>query len=181
MNLLPNTEKDALRQSLKLRSLVLLLFLMSVSFFLGFIVLVPSYFLALGNYNKISSENYLSTVKDENLVKTILNLPQEIDSKLKVMQSINNNISVADSIFEIIKYLPSKVNIHSISLSKNQSYDGKTGEAIVVSGVASSRESLVLFSNSLKASSLFADVVVPVSSLTKNKDLPFSISIFIKN
>jgi hypothetical protein len=181
MNLLPNKEKETLKKNLKLRFLILALFLLSISFLLGLIMLLPSYFLALGNLSKISLENSLSTLKNDDTVKTILNLPQEINSKLKLLQANSKSVSVTDTVSKIIKYLPAGVKLNSVSFAKNQNYKDKDGTVVMVSGVALSRDSLVLFASSLKESGLFSDVEVPVSSLTKDRNLPFSMNIFIGN
>jgi len=181
MNLLPNTEKEALKRGLKLRSLILSSLLLSVSFLIGLIMLFPSYFLTLGNFSKIAPENYLSGVKSDNSTKTVLNLPEEIDSKLKFLQSNNGSVSAADSISKIIKYLPTKVTLNSVSFAKNQNYKEKNGVIILISGMALDRDSLVSFSTLLKESNSFSAVEMPVSSLTKDKNLPFSMNIFIED
>jgi hypothetical protein len=181
MNLLPNTEKEALKKNLKLRFLILALSLLSISFLLGLIMILPSYFLALGNFSKISSENSLSTLKNDDSVKMILNLPQEIDSKLKLLQSNGKAVSVTNTVSNIIKYLPAGVKLNSVSFAKNQNYKDKDGTVVMVSGIASDRDSLVSFASSLRESGLFSDVEVPVSSLTKGRNLPFSMNIFIGN
>jgi len=181
MNLLPITEKENLKKSLRQRFLILASFLLSASLFFGFIMLLPSYFLTLGNFSKISSENSLSTLGSEDSVKIIMDLPQEINSKLNFLQSNNNNVPITDIILKIIKYLPTGVKLNSISFSKNQSFKGKSGATIIVSGIAFDRDSLVSFSASLKESGTFSNVEVPVSSLTKDRNLPFSVNIFIEN
>ena len=73
------------------------------------------------------------------------------------------------------------MRLNSISLSKNQTSKEKGSTTVLISGVASNRDSLVTFSTLLKESKLFADVLVPVSSLTKDKNLPFSMNISIEN
>jgi Tfp pilus assembly protein PilN len=181
MNLLPITEKEELKQKLKTRSWVVMLLLVVTAFILGLVMLVPSYFLALGNFSKISSENQLSSIEDEELIKTTLSLPEEINNKLQVVQAVSNNTSAGDSIINIMKFLPRGVIINSIVLNRNQESEDKKGTDITVAGTASTRDALMTFSNSLKSSNLFSEVLVPVSSLTRDKNLPFSIKLFIKN
>lgn len=181
MNLLPNKEKEDLKKGLKLRSLILTSFLLAASFLIGFVMLLPSYFLALGNFSKVTPENYLSRAKNENSAENILNLPQEIDSKLKFLQLNNDSKSAVDSIFQIIKYLPAGVELDSISFTRNESYKDKKGIVILISGIALDRDALVSFSTLLKESKLFSSVDVPVSNLTREKNLPFSMNIFIEN
>jgi hypothetical protein len=181
MNLLPKTEKDNLKKGLKNRFVIVALFLLSASFLIGFIMLLPSYFLASSYFSRVVIGDYFSESKNDDSVKNILDLPTEISLKLGLFQSNLTDVSVADYFSKIVSLLPEKVQLKSISFSKNQDYNGKSGAMILVSGIAGNRDSLVSFSNILKNSNLFSVVDVPVSSLTRDKNLPFSINIFIEN
>jgi hypothetical protein len=71
--------------------------------------------------------------------------------------------------------------LDSISVEKNKRYQTKTGTVVLVDGTASERDSLVSFLKALEESKSFSAVDVPISSLTKDKNLPFSMTIFIEN
>jgi hypothetical protein len=71
--------------------------------------------------------------------------------------------------------------LDSISVEKNKRYQTKTGTVVLVGGTASERDSLVSFLKALEESKSFSAVDVPISSLTKDKNLPFSMTIFIEN
>lgn len=181
MNLLPGTEKENLKKGLRLRLLVLVSFLITASLILGVIMLLPSYFLASGNLSRIVLENNSSQIESEGSVEEILNLPEEVSAKLKFLQLSNANLSAIGPVSEVIKYLPARVEVNSISFSRNQSFKEKSGIIISVSGIAADRDSLVSFSAALKESGKFSSVEMPVSSLTKDRNLPFSMSIFIES
>ena len=181
MNLLPNTEKEALRKGFKLRSLILGSLSVSVFFLVGIVMLLPSYFLASGNFSKAVSENSLYDTEDEVSAVELLDLPEEINAKLKFLQTENNAVSSVEAIFEVIKYLPAGVKINSVLFERNKVREDKNGVTILVSGLALDRDSLISFSNLLKKSNFFSTVDLPVSSLTKDKNLPFSVNIFIEN
>lgn len=181
INLLPKTEKENLKKGLKLRFIIVALSLLSALFLIGFFMFLPSYFLASGYLSKIIPGNYFLESKDDNSIEEILNLPVEISSKLSFFQSNIDNISVADYFSKIVDYLPEKVQLNSVSFSKNKNYKEKNGVVILISGVAANRDSLVSFSTLLKESNSFSDVEVPVSSLTRDKNLPFFMNIFIEN
>ena|SRR3989344_8765429 len=180
MNLLPSTEKEILKKGFKLRSIIMALFLLSASFFIGLIVLLPSYFLALGNFSKIAPVNSSLGAKDDDSTQKILNLPGEIDSKLKFLRSNLNNMPAVDSFSKIIGYLPKEITLKSIVFSRSKNYKEKIGTIIYISGTAADRDSLVSFSKLLSESNLFSAVDMPVSNLTKGKNLPFSVNIFIE-
>lgn len=180
MNLLPKTEKDNLKKGLKLRFFALALFLLSACFLAGFVMLLPSYFLATSHVPQIVSAGF-SESGDNELVEKMLNLPSEIDTKLDFFVLNTAGISVPDFFSKIVGYLPESVKLNSVSFEKNTDYKGETGTIFLVSGIAANRDSLVLFSTDLKDSNLFSDIEMPVSALAKDKNIPFSMSIFIKN
>jgi hypothetical protein len=119
MNLLPITEKEDLKKGLKLRLIIIFLLLLIISFIFGTIMLLPSYFLALGNLSKIELTDHSFNKENESLTKEILDLPKEIDFKLKFLQSIETNISSIDIFNGILNSIPEKIIINSVSFSKN--------------------------------------------------------------
>jgi len=178
MNLLPDTQKENLKKGLKLRFTVVALLLLSAAFLVGLIMLLPSYFLTLAHI----SQNAVAESKiQENSNENILNLPQEVDSKLKFFQSSLNEERSVDVVSKIVSLLPDKVKVDSLSFVRHQVYKGEAGMVITISGLSLDRDSLVSFGNALKQSTYFSSVEVPVSSLTKERNLPFSINIFIKD
>jgi len=182
MNLLPKTEKEKLKKGLKYRLLVIISFLVSAAFFAGFIMLLPSYFLTLGYFSKDAPASPYWGEESEDEAKEILNLPDEIDLKLKFFQSKIQSASAVDHIYKIIDFLPEEVTLNSVSFSRKAvDFKDKSGIPILISGVAFDRNSLVSFSTELGDSDLFSSVEVPVSSLTKDRNLPFSINLLIKN
>ena len=182
MNLLPITEKENLKKGLKNRFLIVVLFLITGVFFLGFITLLPSYFLTLGYFSRSDPADIYWEVENEEEVREILNLPTEIDSKLIFVESNIRDVKVIDSIYKIIDFLPKKVTLNSASFIRKK-IDSKEGGDIsfLITGTAFDRVSLVSFSTLLEESNLFSSVDVPVSSLTKDRNLPFSINLIIKN
>ena len=182
MNLLPQTEKENLKKGLKYRFLVVLMFLVGSVFFIGFVMLLPSYFLTSGYFYKETPRTpYLGT-ENEEIVKEILNFPEEIDFKLKFLESNTRNISAVNSIYKIIDFLPEKVTLNSISFIRKKVDSREGGDmSFLIAGTAFDRASLVSFSTLLEESNLFSSVDVPVSSLTKDRNLPFSINLIIKN
>ena len=178
MNLLPSTEKYNLKKGLRLRFFIIAGLLLTVSFFLAPVMLFPSFFLArehLSLANLLVDQN---DSEDEEFTKNILELPEEINSKLLIFQSRITDKGMAELLSVIISNLPLKVKLNSISFTKNQSDKGKKGVTFVITGIALDRDALVSYGAALRESKSFSSVDVPVSSLTKEKDLPFSMNIF---
>lgn len=181
INLLPKNQKELLKKGLRSRIIVVSAFLLTAGFGTGLIMLLPSYFLVSNNFYKTNPSSSLSKFKDDNLNQKILDLPNEINSKLVLFQQDINKVSSASYFSKIAELLPSGVQLNSLSFSKNQDYNGKNGTSVLIGGIAANRDALMSFSDLLKKSNMFLIVEVPVSSLTKNKDLPFSINTFIEN
>lgn len=181
INLLPKIEKEFLRKGLKLRFVTVASLLIAATFLVGLVMLLPAYFLASDLFSRDATGGSLLESKDDSSAKKILNLPAEINSKLSIFQTSVNDVSTSDYFSKIVSFLPEGVRLSSLSLSKNQNYKGKNGTTILIVGTAVNRDALVSFSTFLKESDLFLTVEVPVSSLTKDKNLPFSINIFVAN
>ncbi len=181
MNLLPETERENLKKGLKNRFIIIALFFITASFLVGFIMLLPSYFLTLGNSSENVSVNFSQGTNNKNKAEEILNLPKIINAKLKFFQLNIKDMSIVDYFSKIIDSLPKKVTLNSIYFSRETvDSKGNLKKSILVSGIASDRNSLISFSKNLENSNLFSSVEVPVSSLTRDKNLPFSINLFIK-
>lgn len=180
MNLLPVTEKDILKRGLRLRLFIVANTLFAISFLLSLVMFLPAFFLTSEHLSvaKLSISSPKTTDEDTN--QDILKLPGEINSKLTFFQvNIGNNGATA-ILTKIVSKLSDKVKLNSILFTKNQGEKGKKGISISVSGIALSRDALVSFGTALKESKSFTSVDVPVSSLTKDKDLPFTMSIFVE-
>ena len=100
---------------------------------------------------------------------------------MKFFQLNTPLISPADYISKVVERLGPKIALNSISFLKSSSYKEKKGILISISGIAIDRDSLVSFGASLKETKLFSSVDIPVSNLTKEKDFPFSMNIFIED
>lgn len=172
MNILPDINKKDLKRGLRTRFVVVALIILSASFIVGTVLLVPAYVLtrdAMGN----QGENF--TPEDLN-EQEILKLPQEIKTKLWFYQAHVESSSFVETLSKILNYKPAEVSLHAFSYTK-----GDTGGTnISMAGIAKSRSSLVTFESALSGSGEFSSVSLPVSSLTKERNLPFSLDIFIE-
>lgn len=180
MNLLPKQHKEDLRNGFKLRFFITTMFVVSASFLIGFIMLLPSYFLTPGRFIEMEPENFYAD-EDSAPANEILGLPEEIDSKLKFLQTHLSSASATHILSEVVLSLPDGVGLDSITLVRDASYKGKNGVAVSISGNAPDRESLLAFSSSLRESDFFSEVDVPVSNLARDRNLPFSIEMLIEN
>ncbi|MFA6269617.1 MAG: hypothetical protein WC657_00175 [Candidatus Paceibacterota bacterium] len=181
INLLPKTEKEFLKKGLRERLTVIVSLLVAAAFLVGFIMLLPSYFLVSAYFSDTSLSNLSFGLKNDEAVRKTVNLPEEINLKLNLFQSSTNGLPVVEYFSKIIESLPIGVRLNSLSFTRDQNYNGQTGTVVLLGGISTNRDSLISFLNLLKKTNPQFIVDVPVSSLTKDKNLPFSMNIFIKN
>lgn len=177
MNLLGDTEKNDLKKGIKLRLLIVALTLTAIAFLVGLVMLLPSYFLLRGHFSETNKDQVI--IGDS--INELLNIPKEIESKLEFFESNNANISTVDVVEKVVEKSGGGVKINSISVNRNDKYQDKNGIRVLISGTATTRESLLSFGNALKDADYFYSVDVPVSSFTKDRNLPFSINLFVEN
>ncbi len=177
MNLITESQKELLKIGLKRRFYIVALCLMSAMFVSATVMLIPPYVMTMGQAENLLIHNTESA--DEKSVKDLLDLPRQIEARLKLYQ---NNLSqgyTSSYITKTISNMPQGISLESISFSREQLYKEKRGTLLTVAGTASDREALVVFSNKLKDAEIFSLVDVPISNLAKGKDLPFTINLFI--
>ncbi len=180
MNLLPDPEKKMLQDGLRSRSVIATSLISVAALLISLIALTPAYFLARVRLIEVVSQTSI-TAKGEGskVANTFLNLPSEIKSKLNVLESSIPKYRTAEIFYEFANAVPKEITVRSISLSRGAIAGGKKGKKLDIAGQAVSRKSLIDFSESLRRINLFSTVDVPVSSLTKERDLPFSMTIII--
>lgn len=152
----------------------------SAALIMGAILLLPSYFIGQSKLLENKSKATIAQSKNRNSIDTLLELPKELNSKLRIMRSSENTASKMETFREIIDAKNANVRINSINYAKAQKADNGDKNEITISGVALDRKSLIDFSQKLKENKKFSGVDVPVFSLTRERDLPFSISIFVE-
>ena len=132
----------------------------------------------LVNFEKSAVEGESKRLSESTLQKDL----DEYETKLSHVQQEYNLFSKETihptSIINIIK----QKEIAGIILSNItfQKVDEEGNIKLEIKGVAKNRDTLINYSNSLKTDVLFKDVNIPFSSLAKNSDIPFSLSVSAK-
>lgn len=180
MNLLPKKYKYDLKEGFKQRFFVTSMFTIGVSFVVGTIMSLPAYFLVPKDLTEMSEGIYLEN-KDADSANEMLKLPEKIDFKVKFLNISMSGPSITGVLSEIVSNLPQGVALDSINFIRQPGRVEGTSPQISISGIAKNRESLVSFSETLNKSVIFSNVELPVSNLARDKDLPFSMQVTIKN
>lgn len=172
INLIPPQGQTALKHEYFLRVGSLYAFLLAGVCVAGTALLIPTYVL---------TSSQITGAKDKSaeieVTKQAFDLAFEeikvANTLMAQLQKTKTTIPSTQIIEEIIRLAPEGLRFSSF---------GTTGEAgafktITVAGNASTRQVLVSFKTNVEASALFHEVVIPLSDLARETDLPFSVSI----
>lgn len=96
----------------------------------------------------------------------------EINLKLKILTPSEDVQHASEFMEKILRILPSGVRVTSLSWLRS----GESG-FLSVSGVATDRQTLLNFERTLNNSGSFSEVVLPVSNLVKDRNIPFQVKL----
>lgn len=173
-NLLPKRDRNRFEWEYRFRVLTVVLLSIAVTLVLGTIFLLPSYFVSQSKEESIDRQSEL-------LQKTISAREADlaVTSLLATKQKINQLVSVQDQVLqtEVLQSIINNTdnNIALEGFYYKQGTDSKS--EMKITGRAHSRTTLLSFSERLKKESLFSQVDLPVSSLAKDSNITFSITL----
>ena len=155
-----------------------ILFSMVINFciLIAFVSILPAYFVSLSKEN--SSNLKLQIQKTEGLPATgeqSLNTIEDVNSKLNLVEKAEQN-----------KFLPSVKIINAIVLNKRSDIkitqilyqnDPTLGKTVSITGLAPSRDILLLFQQALEQNPNFKNVNLPISNFVKGTNIQFSLNL----
>lgn len=178
MNLLLKKEKSIVQKGLKLRFLITASILLGAAFVVGMVMLLPSYFLAKSVMVNTGPQSYSG---EEPWIEEMLELPLTINNKLQFFRVHGRQIAASTAIMDMAEHRTAGIFLNAISFERQGVWQEKAGILVKISGVASSRSNLIDFEAALNNSEMFSAVSLPVSDLAKDRNLPFSVTLFIAN
>lgn len=175
-NLLPDNLKNKVKSEYRLNFLIMILLFIIILQISSLIFLFPSWLISMNKENEIMTQ--AERVNKSLLDSKIININAKVDSINSTLKIINSTIEypkfkpfIDSIIFQKIK----DISISEFDYSSNNDITGK----IILAGIATTREALVLFVSKLEQTKLFDKVDLPISNFTKNKDIDFSINMTI--
>lgn len=176
INLIPNQEKKKKVKDFYFRLVVIFLAALGFCVVLGIASILPSYFLSVTEKNltsaKLSAQkNEPETLADQNLSQAV----EDLNMKLRLVEEAEKN-----------KYPVSQKVINEIALRKMPDIkisrivyenDAEGNRKVNVSGVAPSRERLLLFRQILEDNVAFQKVELPISNFVKGSNIEFNLSL----
>lgn len=173
-NLLPKKERGRFEWEYRFRLLTVIFILLMLLFVFGTILLLPSYFISQSKEESISRQSKLLqktiSLREEGVSTTFL---------LSTKQKINQLITVQEQIPQteilqvIIDNTDEDITINAFYYTQGQDFTGE----MRITGKANTRTALLSFSDRLKKDDLFDRVDLPVSSLARDSNITFSITL----
>lgn len=174
-NLLPYQNKVMVRAEYRRRLIVVGLLLLFLVVMVAVILLFPAYILSVTREKDyVVRLDELKRMTSEEEGGSFAAFLKETTDKLSALSPEKNRAAPADAIIRITQARSEGVHIRSFNYMANKAYDGGT---IRVEGKADTREALRAFKMKLDEDKTFTKVDLPVSSFTKEKDIPFAISL----
>lgn len=172
-NMLPQSEKQMIKREYLRRYVAVTLFFMFGLITFASITLVPSYIMSNVKEKILSGQidaakNTLSATEESQATKDIRNITEEIRVLAPGAMGVNNH----DVFLSIVTNKNVGIKITSMALVR-----GNAETAVTVSGIASDRQTLLSFEKKLNENTLFSNVDLPISNLTKNKDISFTVKL----
>jgi hypothetical protein len=170
--LLSEQHKKYMMRKYRLRLLSAIALLGSIVFFVSIIALFPSYLiLKIDRDNVLAADSatslQINQKNSKGFVKTLNDIKQ-ISSLVKI-----DDTSILPALTLVMNDRPSGVRITSANYTRGVG----APSTIVFGGIASTRTSLINFSNQLKKETMFASVNLPIGDLTKESNAPFSLTV----
>lgn len=191
MNLLPEENKIAYKKFYLKRLFVVFgasVFFMALSVA---IVSLPGLLLILSYKNELRTEAEYFSKKDINLKDNLVATEvKNLNDKAKAVESSKNSVSPSTIFKKIIEEKNKGIKLTFFSYEKKVNLanakidtkpDQKNENKITISGIAQKRDDLIVLERQLKKQFGEDKVVSPVSNLINDKNLDFSISLYVKN
>lgn len=179
INLIPIEEKKQIRKDFYNRFLVVFFIMLSVLVVILLITVLPYYFISLEN--KISTNKELDAQKNEIMPeidqKALVSI-KDLDAKLSLLnEARKNDYTFSQKVInEIVSQKISGIKINKF-FYENNSLEGKK---VNITGIAQSREQLLLFRQNLESDLMFKDVNLPISNFVKGRNIEFNLNLISK-
>lgn len=164
-------DADVLKKEYRLRFLTVASFILSLVLFMQIISLLPSY-INLNSEEKFVTEEINSRENVSNRED-----PEGISDKFDLVRQVTGILKEDSK--HATEYIKIIVNVQKPDISINTITFSKESNTIVVSGLASSREALKTFGDSLKDDA-FEKADVPFSNFADSTNIPYTITITLR-
>lgn len=180
INLLPVEEKQKIRNLYRLRAAIVSLCMFSILLIAMSLGLTPSYLSARIRHQALSLE--VSGSQDDGAKKAeLLAKAEAANQTVSILLAGRRTRPPSEHIRAILSKKVAGIRIGDIGYTSSTRAESPEDVRILLtlSGVASTRETLLLFAKTLESDKMFSSVDLPISNFVKNQNLPFTINIEI--
>ncbi len=175
INLIPPEGEKAVRREYQLRTGATGAFLIGFVFLILSGSLLPTYILT-----GVHIQEYQEKVDAEKDVAQVFqDAEKEVKSSEELLTQLKSG-STSRSVSELIRAIEGKTPQGITYKALQMNTAKRTADTFLVQGIASTREDLVRFKNTLKEVPLFDKVEIPIADLARDTALPFAITITLK-
>ena len=170
INLIPPAARKSVVFEYWLRVVSVWLFLFGTGCMIVAVLLLPTYMIVRGQIANLDGQVAAATEQTTTFDAGVAEL-KKASAAAAVLTENASSTPFSAYLMLLERIAGDTVVLHSIAFTKDPA-----GGHIVFSGEATTRESLAAFRDALEAHPVFTDVVLPIDSLIKNRDLLFSMS-----
>lgn len=170
---LPHKERQSVLKEYRKKLLLIYVAIVTFAGVAWIVSLIPSYVLVTAKRDSalIQKASPTAGVDTEKISSTEKELTGA-RNKLAVLAPFTSRQPMSFILAKLFYRIPSGVSLSSITVNR-----GTEKGTITISGIASTRDTLVSFSKALEGEAFFKKVELPVSNFTKGKNVPFTMSI----
>ncbi len=176
INLIPNEEKKKMAKDFYFRIVVMFFTVFSLALIIGSFALLPSYLLSSVKQKfvkqRLDLQSYMPLPPSS---QDVLDIARALNTKFKIIDDANQNkFSVSERVIQkiVAKKTPG-IKITQITYKLDNFGD----KSISIRGSATSRDTLLSFSQSLDKDPDFKKVDLPISNFIKGSDIQFFINL----
>lgn len=176
------TEEHRQKVVREYRKRVLVVFFIGLFFVsaVSAIFIMPTFFLSYNRYSDVKTktqilDSELSLKEDSSSSENIKNITTSIEA----LRMFDDKRSAYKILEELMKERPSGIQIKNIIFTPSKSESDMETMTIDIAGKSDTRKSLVSFDQNLKSNPLFTEVVVPLGSFAKEKNIDFSMKLIV--
>ena len=176
INLIPPKGHIALKHEYILRVASIYGFILTGVFVAGTLLTIPTYVLVSSQLNAVRPDeahtNEIKKTYDDALIHI-----QNANTVMAQLRASVPNVEISTVIEEVMRVAPSGITFSTFQALR----ENETVKTVDVQGQAATRNALAALKNALEASDLFESANVPISDLAKENNLPFVITITLRD
>ena len=175
LHLLTEEHREKVAREYKKRVTIVFLLGVFIIVLITSAFLIPIYITSHGRYSEISLRK---DTLDRQAVKAGDDSSQSVKdmiASLQALHTFDSQKSLSGIVLNIVKARPSGIQIKGMVFSPADD----SSVTVDIAGLALTRNSLVSFNENLKQNQVFSQVLVPLSSFAKEKNIDFSMKLLV--